>query len=143
MSLNPNPRLARDIPTGVADAHPSAAAGGLRVFAGVIMLVSGLFQFLQGVSALADGAFFAATNSTYDGDITVWGWIHIVAGGLVALIGLGVLRNSLLARGLAIPLVMVSMFANFAFLPHYPLWGIIIIVFDVFIVWAIVAAPEY
>lgn len=145
MAFGPRARAEspRNIPTGVADEHPSAAAGGLRVFAGIIMLVSGLFQVLQGIAAVADDSFFANTSSTYDGNVTTWGWIHIVIGSIVALIGFGVLRNTMLGRALAIPLVVISMIGNFAFLPHYPLWAVVIIVLDVVILWALVTAPEH
>ena len=145
MAFGPRARAEspRNIPTGVGDEHPSAAAGGLRIFAGVVMLVSGLFQVLQGIAAVSDDSFFASTSSTYDGNVTTWGWIHIVIGAIVALIGFGVLRNSMLGRALAIPLVVISMVGNFAFLPHYPLWAVVIIVLDVVILWALVTAPEH
>ena len=132
----------RNIPTGVGDERPSAAAGGLRVFAGIIMLVTGLFQFLQGISAVSGDSIFKSTSSTFDGNMTTWGWFHIVIGGIIALIGFGVLRNAMLARVLAIPW-WSSPWSEFPSLPHYPLWGIVIVVLDVFVLWALVTAPEH
>ena len=33
----------------------------------------------------------------------------------------------------------MSVIANFLWLPYYPLWAIIIIAFDIFVIWALTA----
>jgi hypothetical protein len=33
----------------------------------------------------------------------------------------------------------VSVFANFVWLPYYPVWAILIIAFDFFVIWALTA----
>jgi hypothetical protein len=138
------PRAGRPPPEGVPDAHPTALAGGLRVFAGILMLADGLLQVLQGIAAVADDDFFNVPSGfTYDLNVTAWGWVHIVLGLLLALIGYGVLANSTLGRAVAIPVVVIGMVSNFAFLPVYPLWAIVLIVLDVFVLWALVTAPEF
>ena len=40
-----------------------------------------------------------------------------------------------------IALVVISGLANFLYLPYYPLWSIIVIAVDVFIIWALMTAP--
>ncbi len=108
------------------------------------MLASGLLHVLQGIAAVANDDFFKVpTNLPYDLNVTAWGWVTIVLGLLLALIGYGVLANTTLGRAVAIPVVIFSMISNFAFLPHYPLWAVVLIVFDVFVLWALVTAPEF
>ena len=58
-------------------------------------------------------------------------------------VGYGVLANSTLGRAVAIPLVVIAMVNNFLFLPAYPLWSIVLIALDIFILWALVTAPEF
>ena len=41
-----------------------------------------------------------------------------------------------LARTVAVIAAAVSMVGSFAWLPHYPIWGIVIIALDVFVMWA-------
>ena len=140
----PFPRAGRPAPEGVPDDHSTAFAGGLRVFAGILMLASGLLHVLQGIAAVANDDFFKVpTGLPYDMNVTAWGWVTIVLGLLLALIGYGVLANTTLGRAVAIPVVIFSMISNFAFLPHYPLWAVVLIVFDVFVLWALVTAPEF
>jgi hypothetical protein len=34
----------------------------------------------------------------------------------------------------------VSVIANFLWLPYYPLWAVIIIAFDLFVIWALIVS---
>jgi hypothetical protein len=38
-----------------------------------------------------------------------------------------------------ITLAVLSAIANFAFIPYYPFWSLLIIALDVFVIWAIAA----
>ena len=66
-----------------------------------------------------------------------WGWIHLLLGVLVGLAGVAVIRGQAWGRFTGIALAAVSLIANFLFLPHYPLWSIILIALDVAIIWAL------
>jgi hypothetical protein len=44
-----------------------------------------------------------------------------------------------LARTVAIFLAVLSAIANFAFIPYYPFWSLLIIALDVFVIWAVAA----
>ena len=108
--------------------RPSGWAVGLSVFAGAMMLVVGGFQILQGIVAIANDEFYVRTsNYTFNIDTTQWGWVHLLLGVVVALVGIGVLLGALWARIVGVVLVLFQMFANFMFLPYYPLWSIVVI----------------
>ena len=48
---------------------------GLSVFAGVLMLVAGLFHVLAGVAALVNDRVYVVTPEyVYAFDLTNWGW---------------------------------------------------------------------
>jgi hypothetical protein len=47
------------------------------------------------------------------------------------------MRGQTWARTVGIVLACVSLIANFLFLPHYPLWSLIIIGLDVAVIWAL------
>jgi hypothetical protein len=118
--------------------RPGAWAVGLTVFASAIMITTGLFQVLAGIVALVDDKFYVRTrNYTYEFDTTTWGWIHLLVGALVVLVGIGVLSGATWARVVGIALVVLSMIENFLFLPHYPFWSLLIIALDVAVIWAL------
>ena len=135
-------RYVRDTPTGVGDREPTALAGGVRVFAGVLMTVSGVLQVLQGIALMSNDDFFTTKAYTYDGSATAWGWAHLIIGLILALVGIGVVMNSGLARAIGIAIVCVGALSNFLFLPTYPLWAIVLIAFNILCLWALVTAAE-
>ncbi|MGW5388263.1 DUF7144 family membrane protein [Nocardia sp. NPDC003963] len=115
-----------------------AVAGGTSIAAAALLLVAGFITLFQGISAAAkDDVFVAGPNYVYELDLTSWGWIHIVFGILLILVGLALFTGALWARVTAIGLVALSIVANFLWIPWYPLWSILIIALDVVIIWAI------
>lgn len=113
------------------------ATGGV-VFAAVMLIMVGIWQILVGIAAIADDEFFVvAPNYTYDVDTTAWGWIHLILGVILVLAGFALFTGANWARAIGIALALVSAIANFFFLPYYPLWAILIIAVDVFVIWAL------
>ena len=126
---------------GSTSAPPNNTAVGLTVFAGVMMIMLGVFQAIQGVVALFNDTFYAAGQKwVFQFDITTWGWIHLIVGALVAVAGFFVFRGAVWARAVGIGIAAISAVLNFMWLPYYPLWAILIIALDVFVIWAL-AAP--
>ena len=126
---------------GRVDERPaSGLAAGLTVFAGVMMIMAGGFQALEGLVAIFENEFYAATrNYILKFDVTTWGWIHLLLGLLVLFAGFAVLSGKTWGRVIGIVLASVSALANFAFIPYYPVWSLVIIALDVFVIWALAA----
>jgi hypothetical protein len=121
-----------------ADRETSGWAVGLILFAAILMLMSGVFQALQGLIAIFENEFYVATrNYIFQFDATTWGWIHLVVGVIVAFAGWGLISGRTWARAVAITLAVLSAIANFLWLPHYPLWALLIITLDIFVIWAV------
>jgi hypothetical protein len=115
-------------------------AVGFILFAAIMMLMSGVFQALTGLVAIFENEFYVQTrNYLFQFDATTWGWIHLLIGLVVAFGGWGLLSGRTWARALAITLAVLSAIANFAFIPYYPFWSLLIIVLDVVVIWAIAA----
>ena len=101
-------------------------------------MIVGVWHVLVGITALAnDKIYVSAPNTIYSYDLTGWGWIHLLAGILVAGAGVGVLRGQTWGRVVGIVLASLSMVANFLYLPWYPWWSVLIIVLDITIIWAL------
>lgn len=119
---------------------PSGWAVGFILFAAIMMIMAGTFQFFAGLIAIFENEFYVATrNYLFQFDATTWGWIHLILGVIVALAGWGLLSGRTWARVVGITLAVLSAIANFLFIPYYPLWSLLIITIDVFVIWAITA----
>ncbi len=118
--------------------EPSGWVTAGTTFAGVLLLLIGGFHFLAGLAALVDDQFYVATqNYWFEFDITAWGWIHLLAGALAVVAGIYVFSGATWARIVGIALAVLSALVNFAFVPYYPWWSLLIIALDVWIIWAL------
>ncbi len=117
---------------------PSGAAVGITVFAGILMVMVGVFHAIQGLVALLNDEFFVVGQEwTFKFDLTQWGWIHLLGGIVVALAGLALFTGAVWARTVGVAIVVVSAILNFMWLPFYPVWAILIIALDAVIIWAL------
>ncbi|WP_246884910.1 hypothetical protein [Streptomyces sp. GESEQ-4] len=111
--------------------------GGLALFAGWALELSGTLSVLLGVVGVTRDTLFSSPDYTYEFSLTAWGWIHIVIGiGLVAA-GLGVLLGKAWGTGAGAVLAAVSLITQFMFIPFYPLWSISVMTLDLLALWAL------
>ena len=123
-----------------AGRQTSGWAVGFILFAAIMMIMSGVFQALQGIIAIFENEFYVATRIyTFQFDATTWGWIHLLVGLLVAFAGWGLLSGRTWARVVALTLAVLSAIANFLFIPYYPFWALLLVTLDIFVIWAITA----
>jgi succinate-acetate transporter protein len=118
----------------------SAWATGWTAAAAVLMIFGGIMAVFAGIAAIAeDDVFIATPNFGYEFSLTGWGWLHLILGIVVALAGFALLSGAVWARAVGIVLAGLSMVANFAWLPYAPVWSIVLIVVDGFVIWALCA----
>src|SRR5215216_1276571 len=123
-----------------AGRQTSGWAVGFIMFAAIMMIMTGVFQALQGLIAIFENEFYVATrNYTFQFDATTWGWIHLLLGLLVAFAGYGLLSGKTWARLLALTLAALSATANFLFIPYYPFWALLLVTLNILVIWAITA----
>lgn len=121
-------------------AHPvrNGIATGTNFAAAALLFIVAIISLLQGISAVAnDDLFVVGVNYVYEFDVTTWGWIHIALGVVGLAIAIGMMMAATWARIAAILIAALSIIANFLWLPHYPLWSILIIALDVIVIWAV------
>ena len=113
-------------------------AAGLTAFAAIFMMISGVVTAIQGIVALANSEFYVVGQEyTFEFDITAWGWILLLLGIVVAAVGVFLFMEQTWARWTALVIVALSMIANFAWVPYYPVWGIIVLALDGAVIWAL------
>jgi hypothetical protein len=116
---------------------------GLSVFAGSMMILAGIFQAFEGLSALITKEFFVTTpNYLFHFDVTTWGWIHLIEGIIIGIAGFYIFLGQGWARGIGIFLAIMSAIANFFYIPYYPVWSIIIIALDIAVIAALASYNE-
>jgi hypothetical protein len=130
--------------TGAGTSHregPPEPTGwvGWVIFAGIMMVMLGTFQAIEGLVAIFKDNYFVVPRSglVVSVDYTTWGWVHLLLGILVALAGLGVMAGQMWARIIGIILALVSAVVNIAFLAANPVWSTILITIDILVIYAL------
>ncbi|MFF5295862.1 DUF7144 family membrane protein [Paractinoplanes globisporus] len=112
---------------------------GFVVFAGVMLIMLGGFQAIEGLVAILRDDYYLVTRSglLLNMDYTAWGWTHLIIGVIAVIAGIGVLLGQTWARVIGVIIAVLSALSNIAFLPAYPIWATIIIALDVLAIYAL------
>ncbi|MGY1668591.1 DUF7144 family membrane protein [Geodermatophilus sp. SYSU D00696] len=114
------------------------------IFAGVLLVLNGLFAVMEGITALVNEDFYVVRPEALlvDADYAVWGWVHLVLGVVGIAVGAALMRGNRLARVVAVVLAAVSALVHLVFLPAYPFWSAMVIAFDVLVIYAVTVHGE-
>jgi hypothetical protein len=108
-------------------------------FAGLMLVMLGTFNVIQGFAAVfTDDVFIPTEAGAIVLDVTGWGWVHLIVGLLAILAGLGLFSGATWARVFAVIVVMINAIAQLASLNFHPVWSIIVITLDVLVIWALI-----
>lgn len=120
----------------------SKSMAGWIGFAGILMLIVGSIDFIQGLIALLDDEYYVVTGSGFlVFDLTGWGWTMVIWGALLVLAGFGLLAGQGWARWFAIVVVALNFIAQLGFLGNsqYPLWSLTVIALNIIVLYALTA----
>ena len=118
--------------------RPSGFVVGWTTFAAFMMILIGGFHVMAGVVAIFNDAFYINPNEyLFQFDVSTWGWIHLILGIVVFLAGFALFQGAVWARVIGVLMAGLSALVGFAWLPWYPIWGIIIIAMAVSVIWAL------
>ena len=113
-------------------------AVGWATFAGIMLIMVGFFHAMSGLVAIFDDTFYVVGREyIFEFDVTAWGWTHLIWGIIVVAAGFGIFSGNVLARTLGVFAAGLSMLVNFAWLPYYPVWSILMIAIAVAVIWAL------
>lgn len=122
------------------DPNYSSWAAGWAGFAGFMLILIGVFDAIQGLVALFNDEFYVVTTDyVFKFDVTSWGWIQLILGIVLIASGLGIFSGNVAARTVGVIVAGLAAIVNFAWLPYYPLWSIVVIAICIAVIWALTA----
>jgi hypothetical protein len=112
---------------------------GVVLFGGIMLVMLGGFQFIQGLVAIFNDDYYLVSPNglVIELDYTVWGWTHLIIGLVAIATGFGVMVGQTWARVVGIIVAVLSALVNIAFLSAYPIWSTLIIAMDVLVIYAL------
>ena len=109
-------------------------------FAALLALIIGMIDFVMGLVAIIRGEYYAIHgDQLIIFDTTTWGWITLLIGIAIVLVGLMLANGSSFARWLTIAIVSVNLLSNLGWLGNtaYPLWSLTLVALQIIVLFAL------
>lgn len=128
-------------PTATTTRRP--VTSGWLTFAGVVMLLVGVFDVINGLVGLfKDDYYVVGANQILVFDFTTWGWIWLIIGFLQIAVAGGIINGATWARATGVTLAVLAIIGHMAFLAAFPWWSILTIAFNVLLIYALTVPPR-
>lgn len=108
-------------------------------FAGVLLLMLGTLNVIEGIAAISSAHFFVANTHYIFGDLKTWGWIVLLIGVLQLVVGLGVFVKNQFARWAGVVVLAANAIAQLLMIPAYPFWSLALFTLDILAIYGLVA----
>jgi hypothetical protein len=109
---------------------------GWAAFAATMVLIVGVFNTIYGLAAIIDDDYFVAGELLF-GDLSLWGWIHLVLGVLQVITAALIFAGNDLGAVLGITFAGFNAVAALLAIGAYPVWSVIILVVDGLIIYSL------
>ncbi|MEV4253634.1 hypothetical protein AB0J52_10750 [Spirillospora sp. NPDC049652] len=124
-------------------ATPRGVYSGWLGFAGVLGVLLGVFNVIDGLVGVFKKDFFVATSDkVLLFGFTAWGWIWIIIGIIQIIVGVGILVGQTWARAAGVLFAALAMIGHFMFLAAFPVWSAINILVAILVIYGLITAPR-
>jgi hypothetical protein len=111
------------------------------VFVAVLFFTLGCFNVIYAIAAYTQDDYFLADELLF-GDLSMWGTVYLIVGLVQLLTGFLIWRGSVMGQVLGILLALVNSIQALLSVGAYPVWSIIILVFNGVVIYALTVYGE-
>jgi hypothetical protein len=128
---------------GTRTSERKTARSGWLDFAAVLTMLVGVYNVIEGLTALIRPEYFlVTTDKILVFNFTTWGWIMLLLGLVQIVVGLGIAVGRMWARVAGIALAFLMAIVHLAFLSAYPVWSVVSIAMCVLVIYGLIVAPR-
>jgi hypothetical protein len=108
-------------------------------FAGVLVLLLGTLNLIEGIAAISNAHFFVHGTHYIAGSLNTWGWIVTIIGAIQILVGIGIFTRNQFARWTGVAILGLNAIAQLMMIPAYPFWSLAIFTLDILALYGLMA----
>jgi len=112
---------------------------GWVAFAGVLLAILAILNFIDGIAAIGNAHFFSAHANYIAGDLKAWGWTTLCLGVALGVVALGVFAKNQFSRWVGVVVLGANAVAQLMMIPAYPFWSLSIFTLDILALYGLVA----
>jgi hypothetical protein len=125
----------------MATAQGQKAGTGWIAFSGVMLIIVGLLDVVDGLWAL-DRADTKSSALLYADKLGGWGWFYLILGIILVLAGIGVFYRSQIARWIGIILGSIAIVSNMLWVFVFPITSLVVMFLATLVVYGLVVYGE-
>jgi hypothetical protein len=114
---------------------------GWRAFAGVMLIIVGLLDVVNGLWAL-DRSDTKSNGLLYADKLGGWGWFYLILGIILVLVGIGVFYRSQIARWIGIIVASIAVVSNMLWIFVFPITSLVVMFLATLVVYGLVVYGE-
>jgi hypothetical protein len=111
---------------------------GWVTFAGVMLMMLGILNFIYGIAAIDNANFYTANAEFVFADLNTYGWAITILGTLQVLVALGVWARNGFSRWMGVLFASLNAFVQLLMMPAFPLWSLAIFTVDLLIIYGLI-----
>jgi hypothetical protein len=111
---------------------------GWVVFAGVMIMIVGILNFIYGIAAIDESKFYVGNTKFVITDLKTWGWIITIIGGIQILVGAGIWARSQAARWVGVFIASLNAIAQLLFIAGNPWLSIALFAVDILVIYGLI-----
>ena len=112
---------------------------GWMVFSGVLLLTLGTLNTIEGIAAIGNANFFVHGTHYMFASLNTWGWVTLILGVCLLLVGLGVFAKNQFSRWVGVGVLSLNAVAQLLMIPAYPFWSLAIFAIDFLAIYGLCA----
>lgn len=129
-----------DISVRPADSDPEAGHGyGWVLFAGIMLMVVGMLNFIYGIAAVSNSKFYARDVTYILSDLNTYGWILLIIGAIQFCLAFAIWAGTEWGRWLGVLSAGVNAIVQLLFIPSYPFASLAVFSIDILVIYGLVA----
>jgi hypothetical protein len=112
-----------------------ASGTGWITFAGVMLILVGFFNIIDGIAAIANSDYLV--NQLLFSNLDAWGWFFLIWGAVQVCTGFAIFAGATWAAVVGVVSAFGNAIAQLSWARVYPVWAICAIVLDVLIIYGL------
>jgi hypothetical protein len=129
-----------DISARPASRDPEARHGyGWVLFAGIMLMVVGMLNFIYGIAAVSNSKFYARDVTYILSDLNTYGWILLIIGVIQFCLAFAIWAGTEWGRWLGVLSAGVNAIIQLLFIPSYPFASLAVFSIDILVIYGLVA----
>jgi hypothetical protein len=111
---------------------------GWVLFAGTMLAILGVLNFIDGIAAVSNSTFFVADAKFVISNLNTWGWVLIVLGVVQAGLAFGIWAQVKGLRWIGVAIASLNAIAQLMIMPAYPFWALTLFTLDILVIYGLV-----